>query len=123
MINNNPQKGFAIPLIIAMVVVVLVLSGVIYYTNQSQIENDKMTQEKAVMEKEVVEEKEGGALIPSGTEGIMVKYTGTVFAGKSAPLIDYNKADYDAAIASDSNLFVFRSAKRNSERHGALSMS
>ena len=219
--NNYSEKGFAIPVIIAIIAAVLVLSGVIYYTNQSQTGNDKMTQEKAMMEKEAMEQKEKDAMmekkdvvvtlsaqnnsgqsgqatlsdingktkvvinVASGavdvaqpahihmgacpnpgavayplanvvngksetildvsietlksklplavnthkssadikiyvscgdilseammkkTEGetIMTKYTGTVLAGKSAPLLDYNKADYDAAIASD-NLVV-----------------
>ncbi len=31
---------------------------------------------------------------------MMQKYTGTVLAGTSAPLLDFNKADYDAAVRS-----------------------
>ncbi len=38
---------------------------------------------------------------------MMAKYTGTVLAGKSAPLLDYNKADYDAAIASDKLVVLY----------------
>ncbi len=94
--NNNSQKGFAMPIVIAIVAVVLVLGGVVYYANQSRTQEDKMAQEKAMMENkegETMMKKEGGAM--------MAKYTGTVLAGKSAPLIDYNKADYDAAVKSD----------------------
>jgi len=53
------------------------------------------------------QEKEEGAPAPRGVEGIMVKYTGTVLAGKSAPLLEYNKADYDAAIASDKLVVLY----------------
>jgi len=52
-----------------------------------------ITKEGAMMK------KEGGAM--------MAKYTGTILAGKSAPLLDYNKADYDAAIASDKLVVLY----------------
>jgi len=107
------------PVIIAIVAIVLVLVGVVYYANQSRIQEDKMAQEKAMMEKEAMEQKENeammekkeGEMMMEKKEGetmmkkedgaMMAKYTGTVLAGKSAPLIDYNKEDYDAAVKSD----------------------
>lgn len=46
------------PIIIAIVAVVLVLGGVLYYANQSGKEEDKMAQEKAMMEKEAMEQKD-----------------------------------------------------------------
>ncbi len=202
MTNNNSQKGFAMPAIIAIVAVVLVLGGVAFYANRSQVEKAKMAEEKAMMEKKAMEQKEknammkdegtmadkmkdekmmgtgvilkngkimleeGGTMSPltkeyvfetgvkvsltgkvtkkdgttvqlkegesawaDGTimkagadtmmkkdegammkkeEGaMMAKYTGTVLAGKSAPLLDYNKADYDAAIASDKLVVLY----------------
>ncbi len=56
------------------------------------------------------EKKADGALAPSGVEGMMAKYTGTVLAGKSAPLIAYNKADYEAAIKSDKLVALYFTA-------------
>ena len=50
MTNNDSQKGFAMPVIIAIVAVVLVLVGVVYYANQSRTQEDKMAQEKAMMD-------------------------------------------------------------------------
>ena len=35
------------------------------------------------------------------------KYTGTVLAGKSAPLLDFTKADYDAALKSDKLIVLY----------------
>jgi len=115
MTNNNSQKGFAMPVIIAIVAVVLVLGGVVYYANQSRIQEDKMAQEKAMMEKEAMEQKEKDAMMEKKDRemmkkedgAMMAKYTGTVLAGKSAPLLDYNKADYDAAIASDKLVVLY----------------
>ncbi len=55
---------------------------------------------------EAMMQKDEGAMMKKG-DTMMVKYTGTVLAGKSAPLIDYNKADYDAAIASDKLVVLY----------------
>ena len=42
------------------------------------------------------------------TDGaMMAKYTGTVLAGKSAPLLDFTKADYDVAIKSDKLVVLY----------------
>ena len=59
MTNNNSQKGFAMPIIIAIVAIVLVLGGVVYYANQPRIQEDKMAQEKTMTEKEAMEKKDG----------------------------------------------------------------
>ena len=105
---KKSQKGFAMPVIIAIVAVVLVLGGVVYYANQSRTQEDKMTQEKAMMEKEAMEQKENDAMMEKKDEGTMMdegetmmKYSGAVLAGTSAPLLDFTKADYDAALKTD----------------------
>jgi len=51
------------PVIIAIVAVVLVLGGVVYYANQSRIQENKMAEEKAMMEKEAMEQKENEAMM------------------------------------------------------------
>ena len=124
---NNLQKGFAMPVIIAIVAVVLVLGGVVYYANQSRTQEDKMTQEEAMMEQKAMEEKEAmeqkekdammekpaevmtgkdeGAMMDKGET--MMKYSGAVLAGKSAPLLDFTKADYDAALNSDKLVVLY----------------
>src|SRR3989344_448165 len=110
---NNLQKGFAMPVIIAIVAVVLVLGGVVFYANRSQTIDDKMAQEKAMMEKEVMEQKEKDAMTQKDGETMMdkgetmMKYSGAVLAGKSAPLLDFTKADYDAAVKSDKLVVLY----------------
>lgn len=122
MINNNSQKGFTIPVIIAIVAVVLVLGGVVYYTNQSRMQEDKMSEEKAMMDRKATEQKEkdammekkdsemmkkdGGAMMDKG-ETIMMKYSGAALAGKSAPLLDFTKADYDTAVKTDKLVVLY----------------
>ena len=118
--SNNSQKGFVMPVIIAIVAVVLVLGGVVYYANQSK-EAEKMAEEKAMMEKKAMEENEKDAMMEKKDGEMMkddsmmkkdeeatmdkgnttMKYSGAMLAGKSAPLIDFTKADYDAAIKTD----------------------
>ncbi len=112
----NAQKGFTMPVVIAIVAVVLVLGGVTYYVNQSRVAKDKMEQEKVMMEKEAMEKKEKDVMIEKKDEGVMMgkedgammtKYMGTVLAGKSAPLLDFTKADYDAAVKSDKLVVLY----------------
>lgn len=131
--TNNSQNGFAMPVIIAIVAVVLVLGGVVYYANQSK-EADKTAEEKAMMEKEAMEQKDKdtmmekkdgemmkddsmmksddtmmkkdeGAMMDKGE--VMMKYAGEVLAGKSAPLLDFTKADYDAAVKTDKLVVLY----------------
>ena len=122
---NISQKGFAMPAIIAIVAVVLVLGGVMFYANRSETTDDKMTQEKAVMEQkekdammakedDVMMQKDGEAMMEKKDEGAtmdkgetMMKYSGAVLAGKSAPLLDFTKADYDAAVKSDKLVILY----------------
>ncbi len=129
MTNNNSQKGFALPIIIIMVAVVLVLGGVAYRSNRLQKEENKMAQEKAMMEKKAMQEKEAMAqkekeammkkdesvmvdkkeevMVKKDDGAMMAKYTGTVLAGKSAPLLDFNKADYDMAVKSNKLVVLY----------------
>ena len=37
----------------------------------------------------------------------MMKYSGTVLAGKSAPLLDFTKVDYDPALNSDKLIVLY----------------
>lgn len=61
-----------------------------------------------------IEVKESGAMMePSdakameGKGGMTVKYSGTVLAGKPSPLLDFVKADYEKAIASDKLVVLY----------------
>ncbi len=125
--NSQYTRGMAIPSLIAIIAVILIGGG-LWYANTT--ENEEMMNEKAgdMMEKGDAMKKEGETMIEKGDsmmkEGeammedkdgammekdgaMMVKYTGTILAGKSAPLLDYNKADYDTAIASDKLVVLY----------------
>lgn len=159
MINNNSQKGFAKPIIIAIIALVVVVVGVGYYATRKQPQTTPTTQAPAgekkledgtIVKADGIMVKPDGTMIkpdgtmikPDGTmikpDGTMVKpdgtmikpdgtivkptsgavgdktsgesmmkYTGAILAGKSAPLLDFVKADYDAALKSDKLVVLY----------------
>ena len=92
MTNNSSQKGIGTPVVIAIVALVAVIGGVFYFATRQQppAPEDSMEKDVAMMEK-----KEGG------------EYYGAVLAGMSAPLLDFAKADYDAALQSDKLVVLY----------------
>ena len=123
------------PVIIAIVAVVLVLGGVVYY-NQSRTGEDKMVQEEAMMEQKAMEEKEameqkekdvmmekegdtmmkkeeGTMMEDGGDVGTMssagVSYYGDVLAenGNGVFLLDFNQTDYENAIMNEKLVVLY----------------
>ncbi len=126
MAKPSGQKGFAMPMIIGIIALVVIVAGGGLYllsnsskNNTAMMEKQKMEQkammEKEAMEKKAAEEKDAMMKKPSDAKAMegkedgvmMVKYTGTVLAGKSAPLLDFTKADYDVAVASDKLVVLY----------------
>ncbi|MBI3684821.1 thioredoxin family protein [Candidatus Azambacteria bacterium] len=157
--NNNAEKGFAMPIIIAIVALLAVIAGVGYFATRTQPSPAPTTQapqaptgEKTLSDGTVVKadgtmvkpdgtmvktdgtmvkpdgtivkpdgtmvkpdgtmiKPDGTMIKPDGTmvkpEAAMLKFSGTVLAGKSAPLLDFNKPDYDAAKASDKLVVLY----------------
>lgn len=104
--NTNLQKRFGTSVIIAIVASVLVLGGVVnYYANKSN-ETDKMVEEKTTTEKAMREQKKNEDVVLDKEE-TMMKYSGIMLAGKSAPLLDFTKADYEAAIKTDKLVVLY----------------
>lgn len=98
------------PIIIAIITLVVVIGGVSYFATrqQSPASEDIMKKDDAMMEKKKGETMVKEEAMMEKEEGtMMAKYTGTVLAGKSAPLLDYNKADYDAAVKSDKLVVLY----------------
>ena len=61
-------------------------------------QKEVVIEQKAMEEKKAVEQKE---------EGAMMEYSGAVLAGESAPLLDFTKADYDAAEKTDKLVVLY----------------
>src|SRR3989344_3367662 len=127
--KNYFERGATMPMMVLIVVVAAVVLGVLYFSVSNR------PGEQAVMEKkgETMMKKEGDAMMADKTattaedammrrndgammdkkdgvvmgDAMMQKYTGTVFAGKSAPLLDFNKADYDVALKTDKLIALY----------------
>lgn len=93
-------------IVIGAIVIILAGGGFFIFSNQNS--RDAAMQKEEVAEKDgavmeqkdaVMEQKDGGSM--------MAKYTGTVLAGKSAPLLDHTKEDYDAAIKTDKLVVLY----------------
>ena len=115
-------------MVIAIAALVMVVAGIGYFatrtkpsptaatqapTGEKTLPDGTMVKADGTMVKPIgadTEKKEDGALAPSGVEGVLAQYTGTVLAGKSALLIDYNKTDYDAAVKSDKLVALYFTA-------------
>lgn len=106
-------KGFALPLVIAIIALVAVIVGISYFVvRQQPVQEESMvkpiddsmqksdsTMNDSTMQKEgdtTMDKKDGTVM----SEESMMKYSGAVLAGSKAQLLDFNKADYDKATMS-----------------------
>lgn len=70
--------------------------------------SDVMKKDDAVMDKkDNAMMGDDGAMMDKKDDAMMAAFTGTVLAGSKSPLIDYNKADYDKALASDKLVVLY----------------
>ena len=102
---------------IGVLVVLVIVGGIFLISNNSEEKklSDTDTMMTAEDEGAMMEKEKEGSMMKEGEEAMMkeendammAKYTGTVLAGKSAPVLDYNKADYDMAIASDKLVVLY----------------
>ncbi|MBI4020594.1 MAG: thioredoxin family protein [Candidatus Aenigmarchaeota archaeon] len=126
------MKAIASSVIIAAVAAIIVVAGGAFYYMQAQPANDgTIIQPDGTMVKPdgTMVKPDGTMVKPDGTiikpDGTMVKpdgtmippqddtggtqagYSGAVLAGSSAPVIDFNKADYDNALQSDKLVVLY----------------
>lgn len=105
--------------VLISVIVLLVIGGVYAVLGKQEGSEQKDESEAMMDDKDNVmmkgeNETEKGEEMPASSEdkmkddkAMMVKYQGTVLAGTSAPLLDFNKADYDNALASDKLVVIY----------------
>jgi len=108
------------PIVIAIVVFVGIAAGVGYFATRTKPSPTATTQtpsgEKTLPNGTMVK-ADGTMVEPTSVNtekkaygAIMAKYTGTVLAGKSAPLLSYNNTDYEAAVKSDKLVALYFTA-------------
>lgn len=106
--KNNSQKGFASSAVIIIVAIVLIAGGIVYFSKDKSLmmeEEDAMikTDESVMTNDRMMEEENEMMEDDSGA----MKYSGEVLAGISAPLLDFKKGDYDAAMKTDKTVVLF----------------
>lgn len=106
--KNNSQKGFAPSAVIIIVALVLIAGGIAYFSKDKSSmveEEDTMIKpdENAMMD-DVINKEENEMM---EDDSAAMKYSGAVLAGISAPLLDFKKADYDAAVKTDKTVVLF----------------
>ena len=94
---QDRQKGFAIPIVIAIIALIAIIAGVGYFATKKQPQTNPTHSINSG---------------PSATQTLVGEkklegYSGSLLAGKSAPLLDFNKADYDAALKTDKLIVLY----------------
>lgn len=88
-------RGFAMPAVIILIVLVAMLAGAWYIASRrpQQTTQDQMggIRDANTAQQAMGEKQKGDSVATS-------QYTGAILAGTSAPLLDFTKADYDAAV-------------------------
>ena len=99
--THNSQKGFALPLVIAIVAIIGVAS---YFASkrESAIKESVRSSTNDTMMK-----KAGETAMKKEDEVTTEQYTETVLAGTSALLLDFVKTDYDAAMKSNKLVVLY----------------
>lgn len=114
------EKGFSTPALIAIIAAVIVIGGVVYFNMRPEGEivmgkGETMVKDGTnMMHKGDTMAKEGSDMMKKG-EGMMATttmmqkegYTGTVLAGTAAPLLDFNKADYEKALTTHKLIVLY----------------
>ena len=105
-----------------MVIAVVLIGGYAIYASQQKPEDAMMLASPAggedEMQGEAMENKTAGDKMMEKDEAMMgeddkmmgdkmMKFSGTVLAGTSAPLLDFNKSDFDKALASDKLIVLY----------------
>ena len=107
---NTSQRGaVGAPMLIwGIVLLVFLLGGAYYYARQAMPGEDAMQEQEDVMieegepmtdKEDVMMEKEDIMIEKDGEVMQKTSYSGQVLAGSSAPLLVFNQADYDKAVA------------------------
>ncbi|HLC99808.1 MAG TPA: thioredoxin family protein, partial [Patescibacteria group bacterium] len=87
----------AMPAIVSIIGLMIVIGAVAYFATNSR-QQPSSTNTANVNTNGAVNTNKTSSTNSPGDH--MVKFTGTVLAGNSSPLLEYSKADFDAAVGS-----------------------
>lgn len=118
MSNIKYQKGTVATVAVAIITLLIVGAGAFYLASYKKPSEEKIIKQEEMMKKEAemlteikdeAIKKENGEMTekeiimknPVIEEKYPTQYSGTILAGSLSPIIDFNKSDYDKAVASD----------------------
>lgn len=100
------------PFVWILIAIVVLVGGVTYFTRGSQSDT-AMKQEESTMENGGMAQEEGEAMMDEKNDAtmetgeIMTVYKGKKIAGDKTVVLEFNKADYEVAIASDKLVVLY----------------
>lgn len=112
--ESRTARGFVVPLVMVVIALIVLVGGVFYSAIMRQAPAD----ERGVSHDGTMTQKEdGGQMMKKDADDMMEKkgddmmsgekYFGAVLAGSSAPLLDFKKADYDAALKTNKLIVLY----------------
>lgn len=114
--HHTSQKGaVSAALIGAIVLIIAAIVGLSVFSSQSRQTEAAMETGAGAMHDNAMGADTikadtptmGDSMMEEDGGTMMKQYTGTVFAGTSAPLLDFTKADYDTAVQSGKLVVLF----------------
>jgi len=110
--QNRYRKGISTPMATVLALGFLIIMGGYFYI-QNQWGKTENVQEiiqqikQPILNRVTSPQELDEPIIKSMRGATTVKYSGAVLAGTSAPLLDFQKADYDVAVASDKLIVLY----------------
>lgn len=106
--NTFWQHGSATAVIVTVVVIILIGAGAAYFFTGPEASPQATTGGEPSVRPEVSSSPRSGVPTPKPTAGNgTVTYSGAVLAGSSSPLLDFNQADFDAALRSNKLVVLY----------------
>lgn len=96
--------GLSTPLVLLVVLVILGVAGGVYYASTQSQPVATVSPTPVVAQQRTVPTTSG---VPAAVQSVAPTFQGAVLAGTSAKLLDFTKADYDAALASDKLVVLY----------------
>ena len=94
-------------LVTIVVAVIAVIGYAAYQYSDSRIPEDVMTGEEGTMMEDKSMITEDGEEMMEEESMMKLEFSGQVLAGIQSPLLDFNKSDYDKAVASDKLIVLY----------------
>ncbi|MCP6719228.1 MAG: thioredoxin family protein [Patescibacteria group bacterium] len=104
---NKLEKGIGIPIIIIAVAFILVIAGFIFLGKPQVSEEREITTKEIEVESNTTQDDSSEIVVKEEEAKIIMGYSGTVLAGESSPILDFNKSDYDTALKSDKLIVLY----------------